>query len=62
VRLQDKVTLNGESAKGLSTSEGRTSFEPVTVYKQRFQMKENTLKKLELLLLNRRREMMRTHQ
>jgi DnaK suppressor protein len=62
------VTLTGEFAKGLSTSGGRTSFEPwspsappdagkpVNVPYQRFQMKENTLKKLELLLLNRRRE------
>ena len=32
--------------------------EPVNAYKQRFLMKENTLKKLKSLLLNRRREML----
>ena len=34
------------------------NFEPVKFYKQRLQMKENTLKKLKSLLLNRRREML----
>jgi len=29
ISMNKKVTLNGESAKGLSTSGGRTSFEPV---------------------------------
>ncbi len=37
---------------------GLVSSEPLNVYKQRFQMKENTLKKLKSLLLNRRREML----
>ena len=58
VTTSKKLILNGESAKDLSTSGGRTSFEPVNLCKEGFQMKENTLRKLKSLLLNRRREML----